>query len=86
MAPPTPPRQDVAPPTPADSADWQDDWQDVAPPTAAVAWSEVLLTLDTGDFGPLMEGGFYGLPVTTPGAFLEQQRPTDGTTSGGTTG
>ena len=49
---------------------------------AAVAWLDVLLTLDTGDFGPLMVGGFYGLPVTTPGAFLERQRPRDGTSPG----
>ncbi len=45
-----------------------------------------LLTLDTGDFGPLMESGSYGLPVMTPGAFLERQKPAEGTASGGATG
>jgi len=40
----------------------------------AAAWAQVLLTLDHGDFGSLMERGFYGLDVLTPGAFLERER------------
>jgi predicted nucleic acid-binding protein len=41
---------------------------------AAAAWTQVLLTLDRGDFGALMESGFYGLDIATPGDFLERQR------------
>jgi predicted nucleic acid-binding protein len=40
----------------------------------AAAWAQTLLTLDRGDFGPLMSGGFYGLEIMTPGDFLERQR------------
>jgi hypothetical protein len=40
----------------------------------AAAWSEVLLTLDRGDFRDLMKTGFYGLAILTPGAFLERER------------
>ena len=40
----------------------------------ALAWAEVLLTLDSGDFGELMGGSFYGLRVLKPGAFLEEER------------
>jgi hypothetical protein len=40
----------------------------------AAAWSEVLLTLDRGDFGELMRTGFYGLTVLTPAAFLQRER------------
>ena len=40
----------------------------------AAAWSEVLLTLDRGDFGPVMGRQFYGLDVITPGDFLERER------------
>jgi predicted nucleic acid-binding protein len=40
----------------------------------AAAWSRVLLTLDTGDFGPLMETGFYHLAVLKPVTFLERER------------
>ena len=40
----------------------------------AAAWAEVLLTLDRGDFGAVMESGFYGLEVLTPGDFLERER------------
>ena len=40
----------------------------------AAAWSKVLLTLDTGDFGGLMETGFYHLAVMKPAAFLEHER------------
>jgi len=40
----------------------------------AAAWAKVLLTLDTGDFGALMEMGFYHLSVMRPGRFLAQER------------
>lgn len=40
----------------------------------AAAFSEVLLTLDRADFGTLMETGFYGLRVLTPGTFLRRER------------
>jgi predicted nucleic acid-binding protein len=41
---------------------------------AALAWAEVLLTLDQHDFGRLMDGSFYGLRVIRPGQFLEAVR------------
>jgi len=41
---------------------------------AAAAWAQVLLTLDRGDFGVMMAGGFYGLEVFTPGDYLERER------------
>ncbi len=41
---------------------------------AALAWADVLLTLDRSDFGRLLGGTFYGLPVLTPGQFLEAER------------
>ena len=40
----------------------------------ALAWADALLTLDRGDFGGLLGGEFYGLPVLTPGAFLARER------------
>jgi hypothetical protein len=40
----------------------------------ALAWADVLLTLDRKDFGALIGTGFYGLSVQTPGMFLRQQR------------
>ena len=40
----------------------------------AAAWARVLLTLDAGDFGPLMASGFYHLAVMKPIAFLESER------------
>jgi hypothetical protein len=40
----------------------------------AAAWAQVLLTLDRADFGPVMQGQFYGLAVLTPGDFLERER------------
>ena len=40
----------------------------------AVAFSDVLLTLDRADFGGLMQTGFYGLEVLTPGEFLRRER------------
>jgi len=33
----------------------------------ALAWAEVLLTLDRGDFGVMIGGTFYGLSLLTPG-------------------
>jgi predicted nucleic acid-binding protein len=41
---------------------------------SAVAWADVLLTLDRGDFGGLMEKPFYGLLIIKPGSFLERER------------
>lgn len=41
---------------------------------SAVAWADVLLTLDRDDFGDLIGNSFYGLAVLTPGMFLEKQR------------
>jgi predicted nucleic acid-binding protein len=41
---------------------------------SALAWADVLLTLDQGDFGGLMDKPFYGLQVIKPGKFLEQER------------
>ena len=41
---------------------------------SAVAWADVLLTLDRGDFGGLMDKLFYGLLVLKPGVFLERER------------
>ena len=40
----------------------------------ALAWSDVLLTLDRNDFGALLGGAFYGLSILTPGMFLEHER------------
>jgi len=40
----------------------------------ALAWADVLLTLDRGDFGHLIGAEFYGLPVLTPGMFLQRER------------
>jgi hypothetical protein len=41
---------------------------------SALAWSEVLLTLDREDFGVLVGGTFYGLSILTPGMFLQSER------------
>ena len=41
---------------------------------SALAWADVLLTLDRGDFGSFFGQSFYGLPITKPGTFLEQER------------
>lgn len=41
---------------------------------SALAWAEVLLTLDQMDFGKLMDKSFYGLRVMRPGVFLMEQR------------
>jgi predicted nucleic acid-binding protein len=40
----------------------------------ALAWADVLLTLDHGDFATLLGTSFYDLPVLKPGAFLERER------------
>ena len=42
----------------------------------AAAWARVLLTLDAGDFGGVMDTGFYHLAVMRPGQFLERERMT----------
>jgi hypothetical protein len=41
---------------------------------SALAWADVLLTLDEGDFGGFMDKPFYGLLVFRPGLFLERER------------
>jgi hypothetical protein len=41
---------------------------------SALAWADVLLTLDRNDFGTLLGNEFYGLPVLKPGSFLERER------------
>jgi hypothetical protein len=41
---------------------------------SALAWSDVLLTLDRSDFGALIGSAFYGLSVLKPGMFLERER------------
>jgi hypothetical protein len=41
---------------------------------SALAWADILLTLDRGDFGGLMDKPFYGLVVLKPGLFLECER------------
>lgn len=41
---------------------------------SALAWADVLLTLDSRDFGDLLGNSFYGLSVLRPGAFLERER------------
>lgn len=41
---------------------------------SALAWADVLLTLDLGDFGTLLDQTFYGLLVPKPGTSLERER------------
>lgn len=41
---------------------------------SALAWADILLTLDEQDFGGLMDNPFYGLLVLRPGAFLQRER------------
>lgn len=41
---------------------------------SALAWADVLLTLDRGDFGQLMDRTFYGLLILKPGTFLARER------------
>ena len=40
----------------------------------AVAWADVLLTLDRRDFASLLDEEFYGLSVLKPGTFLARMR------------
>lgn len=41
---------------------------------SALAWADVLLTLDQGDFAQLLGRTFYDLPVLKPGDFLQRER------------
>jgi predicted nucleic acid-binding protein len=41
---------------------------------SALAWSQVLLTLDREDFVGLLGGQFYGLRIRLPFEFLEEER------------
>ncbi len=40
----------------------------------ALAWADVLLTLDREDFGSLIGRTFYDLVILKPGTFLELER------------
>ncbi|MBI3247627.1 MAG: PIN domain-containing protein [Deltaproteobacteria bacterium] len=40
----------------------------------ALAWAEVLLTLDKADFADVLSGTFYGLRVLLPYNFLQHER------------
>jgi predicted nucleic acid-binding protein len=41
---------------------------------SALAWADILLTLDQADFHLRTGNYFYGLQILRPGQFLEQQR------------
>jgi len=41
---------------------------------SALAWADVLLTLDRQDFGDLLGTEFYGLRILTPGTHLAAER------------
>lgn len=41
---------------------------------SALAWADVLLTLDRGDFSKLLGTSFYGMQVLRPGQWLERER------------
>ncbi len=41
---------------------------------SALAWADVLLTLNQRDFGAVMDQPFYNLLVLKPGTFLERER------------
>ena len=40
----------------------------------ALAWAQVLLTLDKADFADVLRGTFYGLSVQLPYEFLQRER------------
>ena len=40
----------------------------------ALAWADVLLTLDKADFADVLGGSFYGLRVLLPSDFLQHER------------
>lgn len=40
----------------------------------ALAWADVLLTLDRADFHDLLGREVYGMPILTPGTFLARER------------
>ena len=41
---------------------------------SALAWADVLLTLDRADFGDLLGKSFYDLAILRPGEFLQRER------------
>ena|SRR5687767_150532 len=41
---------------------------------SALAWADVLLTLDRADFGSLIGSSFYNLSILKPGMFLDRER------------
>jgi predicted nucleic acid-binding protein len=43
---------------------------------SALAWADVLLTLDRGDFETLLGSEFYSLAIPMPGQFLTRERAT----------
>jgi predicted nucleic acid-binding protein len=40
---------------------------------SALAWADVLLTLDRDDFATLLGKEFYGMPILKPGDFLQRE-------------
>lgn len=40
----------------------------------ALAWADVLLTLDSGDFTGMLGASCYGMPILSPSEFLTQER------------
>lgn len=40
----------------------------------ALAWADVLLTLDSGDFMGVLGSSCYGLPILSPSDFLIRER------------
>ena len=41
---------------------------------SALAWADILLTLDRGDFASMLGGSFYRVRVLKPGQFLREER------------
>lgn len=41
---------------------------------SALAWADVLLTLDRADFGKLLGTAYYNLAILAPGHFLHRER------------
>jgi len=41
---------------------------------SALAWADVLLTLDRADFSTLLGHEFYGMAILKPGDFLQRER------------
>ena len=54
----------------------RDRWIVLAALTAisALAWADVLITLDRKDFGGLLDGAFYSLRIFKPGSWIASER------------